>query len=142
MKTAPINKRAADDIDRYVGMRLMQRREDVSMGQQRLADQIGISFQQIQKYERGANRVSASRLHALAKILNVSPAYFFEGTEDEAQVTSSRANEAEVSASAMTLLGRNKDALQLLRAFDAIASDKQKRKLVEMAQILARSTPS
>jgi transcriptional regulator with XRE-family HTH domain len=85
MKTAPINKRAADDIDRYVGMRLMQRREDVGMGQQRLADQIGISFQQIQKYERGANRVSASRLHALAKILNVSPAYFFEGTEDEAQ---------------------------------------------------------
>jgi transcriptional regulator with XRE-family HTH domain len=134
MKLVTVNKRAADDIDRYVGMRLMQRREELGMGQQRLADHIGISFQQVQKYERGANRVSASRLHTLARILNVSPGYFFEGTENTITPTSP----AE-SPSGVTLIGRNKDALTLLQAFDAIKSDKQKRKLVEMAQLLARS---
>lgn len=142
MKPEPINKRAADDIDRYVGMRLMQRREDLGMGQQRLADHIGISFQQIQKYERGANRVSASRLHGLAKVLGVSPGYFFEGTEGDAAPVAAQSVSGEATPSAMTLLGRNKDALALLRAFDAIASDKQKRKLVEMAHLLARGAAS
>jgi transcriptional regulator with XRE-family HTH domain len=140
MKPVPVNKRAADDIDRYVGMRLMQRREDIGMGQQRLADHIGISFQQIQKYERGANRISASRLHSLAKVLSVSPAYFFEGTESDAAGETARTAGDELAPSAMTLLGRNKEALPLLRAFDAITSDKQKRKLVEMAQLLARTS--
>jgi transcriptional regulator with XRE-family HTH domain len=115
-------------------MRLMQRREELSMGQQRLADLIGISFQQVQKYERGANRVSASRLHSLARILNVPSAYFFEGTEG-----TTTPNSPAQGPSAVTLIGRNKDALALLQAFDTIASDKQKRKLVEMAQLLARS---
>jgi transcriptional regulator with XRE-family HTH domain len=134
MKLVTVNKRAADDIDRYVGMRLTQRREELGMGQQRLADHIGISFQQVQKYERGANRVSASRLHSLARILSVSPGYFFEGTETTTSPTS-----PSESPSAVTLVGRNKDALLLLQAFDGIKSDKQKRKLVEMAQLLARS---
>jgi transcriptional regulator with XRE-family HTH domain len=136
MKIVTVNKRAADDIDRYVGMRLMQRREELGMGQQRLADLIGISFQQVQKYERGANRVSASRLHTLSRILKVSPGYFFEGTEGE--IPASPSNPPQ-SPSAVTLIGRNKDALALLEAFDVIKSDKQKRKLVEMAQLLARS---
>lgn len=142
MKLVPINKRAADDVDRYVGMRLMQRREDIGMGQQRLADHIGISFQQIQKYERGANRISASRLLSLARVLGVTPGYFFEGTELDTSPADARPEDGELSASGVTLLGRNKDALQLLRAFDRIQSDKQKRKLVEMAELLARSASS
>jgi transcriptional regulator with XRE-family HTH domain len=140
MKIVPQNKRAADDIDRYVGMRLMQRREELGMGQQRLAEFLGISFQQVQKYERGANRVSASRLHTLARVLSVAPAYFFEGTENlVADKEASIPAGTDQSPSALALLGRNKDALKLLRAFDGIKSDKQKRKIVEMAELLARS---
>jgi transcriptional regulator with XRE-family HTH domain len=142
MKIVPQNKRAADDIDRYVGLRLMQRREELGMGQQRLAEHIGISFQQVQKYERGANRVSASRLHTLSRILNVSPGYFFEGTEDMSGKPAVAPQGTELSPSALALLGRNKDALKLLRAYDGIASEKQKRKLVEMAELLARGSTS
>jgi transcriptional regulator with XRE-family HTH domain len=137
MKVVPQNKRAADDIDRYVGMRVTQRREELGMGQQRLAEHIGISFQQVQKYERGANRVSASRLHTLARILDVPPAYFFEGTEDMVGKSAAMPQETGQGPSALALLGRNKDALKLLRAFDSITSDKQKRKIIEMAELLA-----
>jgi transcriptional regulator with XRE-family HTH domain len=139
MKIVPQNKRAADDIDRYVGMRLMQRREELGMGQQRLAVLLGISFQQVQKYERGANRVSASRLHTLARVLGVAPAYFFEGTDGLVSQSATTAQNSDESPSALALVGRNKDALRLLRAFDGIKAEKQKRKLVEMAELLARS---
>ena len=73
----------AHEVDVHVGKRIRQRRWLVGMTQQKLAESVGIKFQQIQKYETGANRVSASRLWDIADALEVDVAFFFEGLKDE-----------------------------------------------------------
>ncbi|MHA1570466.1 MAG: helix-turn-helix domain-containing protein [Alphaproteobacteria bacterium] len=69
----------AHPVDVYVGQRLRQRRELSGMPQKELARKLGISFQQVQKYESGANRISASKLWELCCVLDVAPGYFFDG---------------------------------------------------------------
>ncbi len=71
------------DVDNYVGGRIRARRVELGLSQTVVADQLGLTFQQVQKYERGYNRVSASRLYDLTKILGVDIAYFFEGFRDD-----------------------------------------------------------
>ena len=71
------------DIDRHVGSRIRARRIQLGYSQTAIADKLGLTFQQVQKYERGYNRVSASRLYDLTKILGVETEYFFEGFSDE-----------------------------------------------------------
>lgn len=73
-----------DPVDTYVGARVRGLRILRNMTQSDLAKHLDLSFQQLQKYETGANRVSASKLHAIAKVLGVSPCYFFEGLDDDA----------------------------------------------------------
>ena len=70
-------------IDKLVGSRIRQGRWLRGITQQQLGDAAGCKFQQIQKYEIGSNRIAASRLHELARILNVTPGYFFEGLDDD-----------------------------------------------------------
>jgi transcriptional regulator with XRE-family HTH domain len=70
--------RSASAVDRYIGARMREQRLALSMSQQRLGKELGVSFQQIQKYERGVNRVSASRLYRICKALNVSLSSMFE----------------------------------------------------------------
>ena len=69
-------------VDIYVGERLKHRRDALGLSQVDIARKIGISFQQLQKYERAVNRISASRLYDISLILDVDPSYFFEGYED------------------------------------------------------------
>ena len=71
--------RRATDVDEYVGRRIHQRRVELGLSQTKLADALGITFQQIQKYEKGINRVSAGRLYAVAQHLGVTLDYFVEG---------------------------------------------------------------
>ena len=66
-------------VDRHVGLRIRIRRKEVGVSQERLAEALGITFQQVQKYERGANRVSASKLWEIARALNTGVGYFYEG---------------------------------------------------------------
>jgi len=118
----------AHPVDQHVGKRIRHRRWLVGMTQQQLADQVGIKFQQIQKYETGANRVSASRLWAIAKSLQVDISFFFEGIEgDEAQV------EAGVAPSDVL---SDKEALELLRSYYAIPEN-QRRRLFDLARVLS-----
>lgn len=77
------NARSPNEIDRYVGARIRFRRSLLKLSQEKLGDLLGVTFQQVQKYERGANRVGASRLYALAGVLDVSVEYFFKGLEGE-----------------------------------------------------------
>lgn len=70
---------APDPIDIHVGIRIRTRRRELGLSQEKLADAIGVTSQQTQKQERGANRVSASALYKIAKTLKVEPGYFFEG---------------------------------------------------------------
>src|SRR5258705_10497009 len=75
-------ERALNPVDRHVGLRIRMRRKELGISQERLAESIGLTFQQVQKYERAANRVSASKLWEMARALKTSIAYFFEGLGD------------------------------------------------------------
>src|SRR6202007_2731533 len=85
----PISSRRSSsrtqDIDRYVGARIRERRIMLGLTQQQLADLIGVTYQQAHKYERGINRVSAGRLFEVAQVLSVPVNYFFDGLEQEGQ---------------------------------------------------------
>ncbi len=81
MNTAS-NNRSPNPVDLHVGGRIRMRRRLLGMSQERLADDLGLTFQQVQKYERGANRVSASKLYEIAKSLQTSISYFFDGLVD------------------------------------------------------------
>ena len=120
----------AHKVDVHVGKRIRQRRWLTGMTQQKLAELVGIKFQQIQKYETGANRVSASRLWDIADALDVQVFFFFEGLEGE-QTPQDEA----VSAVPHDLLS-DKEAMDLIRSYYAIP-EHQRRRLFELARVLS-----
>jgi transcriptional regulator with XRE-family HTH domain len=120
-------------VDVHVGKRIRQRRWMVGMTQQQLAEQVGIKFQQIQKYETGMNRVSASRLWDIAESLTVPVAFFFEGISDT--VETGDANSAAGSVIPGDILA-DKEALELVRSYYAIPEN-QRRRLFELARVLS-----
>lgn len=119
----------AHPVDVHVGKRIRHRRWLVGMTQQQLAERVGIKFQQIQKYETGANRVSASRLWDIADALDVAVSFFFEGIETE---TSDTPASEKVPADIMG----DKEALDLVRSYYAIPEN-QRRRLFELARVLS-----
>ena len=118
----------AHPVDVHVGKRIRHRRWLVGMTQQQLAEQVGIKFQQIQKYETGANRVSASRLWDISEALDVPVSFFFEGLDAEARTAHGDAVPAD-------LMG-DKEALDLVRSYYAIPEN-QRRRLFELARVLS-----
>ncbi|WP_439120323.1 helix-turn-helix domain-containing protein [Marivita sp.] len=122
----------AHPVDVHVGKRVRHRRWLVGMTQQQLAEKVGIKFQQIQKYETGANRVSASRLWDIADALDVPVAFFFEGIEDAEKKETQTVGEEAIPAD---LLG-DKEALDLIRSYYSIPEN-QRRRLFELARVLS-----
>jgi len=116
-------------VDVHVGKRIRHRRWLVGMTQQNLAECVGIKFQQIQKYETGANRVSASRLWDIADALGVEISFFFEGLETEGD------DKAAGESVPSDLMG-DKEALDLVRSYYAIPEN-QRRRLFELARVLS-----
>ncbi len=116
-------------VDVHVGKRVRHRRWLIGMTQQQLAQQVGIKFQQIQKYETGANRISASRLWDIAEALDVPVSFFFEGLEGAEKES---AGKKSVPAD---LMG-DKEALDLVRSYYAIPEN-QRRRLFELARVLS-----
>lgn len=127
------NQRSANSVDWHVGSRLRLRRLELGMSQEKLADALGITFQQVQKYERGTNRIGASRLHQIALALQVPITYFFEGTGDGAP-----AGEGMVPVSS-PLSDALSDAatVRLLRAFSQIEDPVLKQKAVTVIEAIA-----
>ncbi|WP_111430968.1 helix-turn-helix transcriptional regulator [Rhodobacteraceae bacterium DSL-40] len=121
-------------VDVHVGKRVRHRRWMVGMTQQQLGDIVGIKFQQIQKYETGMNRISASRLWDIAQALDVSISFFFEGFEgaEEGQETAAPASS---EAQRGDLLA-DKEALELVRSYYAIP-ETQRRRLFDLARVLS-----
>ncbi|MGB7268653.1 MAG: helix-turn-helix transcriptional regulator [Albidovulum sp.] len=113
-------------VDVHVGKRVRHRRWMVGMTQQQLADKVGIKFQQIQKYETGMNRVSASRLWDIADALGVAVSFFFEGLDSDAPVIENQ--HADILA--------DKEALMLVRSYYAIP-EAQRRRLFDLAKVLS-----
>lgn len=121
-------------VDVHVGKRIRQRRWMVGMTQQQLGDKVGIKFQQIQKYETGMNRVSASRLWDIAAALDVPVNFFFDGIA-EADADAAAALEPVESGARGDLLA-DKEALELVRSYYAIPEE-QRRRLFDLAKVLS-----
>lgn len=113
-------------VDVHVGKRVRHRRWMIGMTQQQLADKVGIKFQQIQKYETGMNRISASRLWDISEALGVAISFFFEGLD------SSSPQVEEVAGDILA----DKEALLLVRSYYAIP-EAQRRRLFELAKVLS-----
>lgn len=113
-------------VDVHVGKRIRHRRWMLGMTQQQLADAVGIKFQQIQKYETGMNRVSASRLWDIANTLSVSVAFFFD------EMLDADAEEGTPDADVLS----SKEAMELVRAYSAIPEE-QRRRLFDLARVLS-----
>ncbi len=113
-------------VDVHVGQRVRQRRWMLGMTQQQLAENVGIKFQQIQKYETGMNRISASRLWDIAEALDVAVAFFFEGLHGE----------VEMNGAATPDLTVDREAMELVRSYYSIP-EVQRRRLFELARSLS-----
>lgn len=124
----------ANDIDLHVGKRLRRRRRLLGMTQQQLADLVGIRFQQIQKYECGANRVTASRLFELAVALAVPVNYFFEGLPQAADAMAAEAPANDRDLIAADVLSQ-KETLELIRAYYKLG-ERPRRRLLDLAKAL------
>lgn len=120
-------------VDVYVGKKIRYRRWMVGMTQQQLAEAVGIKFQQIQKYETGMNRVSASRLWDISKALDVPVHFFFAGfEEDELEAEAPETERSELEGDLLA----DKEALELVRSYYAIPEN-QRRKLFDLARVLS-----
>lgn len=119
----------AHPVDVHVGKRIRHRRWMVGMTQQQLAEMVGIKFQQIQKYETGTNRVSASRLWNIAEALNVEVSFFFEGLDGDSE-------DSEGKQIVPSDLIADKEAMDLVRSYYGIPEHQRKR-LFELARCLS-----
>ena len=122
----------AHPVDLHVGKKIRHRRWLAGITQQQLAEQVGIKFQQIQKYETGANRVSASRLWDISETLDVSISFFFEGIEKTQKKT-------ETGAAIPSDLMGDKEALDLVRSYYLIPEN-QRRRLFDLVRVLSEVT--
>ena len=117
-------------IDRHVGLRIRLRRKELGISQERLAESIGLTFQQVQKYERAANRVSASKLWEVARALNTSITYFYEG------LTTDAAGRPESSSSLEDFL-MTPEGMELARYFPQIPRQGVRRQILELVRTMA-----
>jgi transcriptional regulator with XRE-family HTH domain len=128
------NKKKPNPIDVHVGSRIRLRRNMTGMSQEKLGEHLGITFQQIQKYEKGTNRVGASRLQAIASILEVPIAYFFDGAPGETPAEGFA--EENQTAYVVDFLSST-EGLLLNRAFARIGDPKVRRRIIELVRTLA-----
>jgi transcriptional regulator with XRE-family HTH domain len=125
--------RAPNPIDRHVGLRIRLRRRELGVSQERLADSIGLTFQQIQKYERAANRVSASKLWEVARALQTTINYFYEGLgETGAAGAETDSEESDIQQFLMTPEG-----MELASLFPQIRRPRVRRRLLDLVRAMA-----
>lgn len=120
--------RGPNPVDRHVGLRIRMRRKELGISQERLAEAIGLTFQQIQKYERAANRVSASKLWELAQALRTNVAYFYEGLVEMGAENLPRES--------MHDFLLTPEGLELAAHFPRITSPRLRRKMLELVRAL------
>ena len=130
-------KKNPNPIDVHVGARLRMRRVLQGMSQENLGERLDLTFQQVQKYEKGANRVSASRLYQIGEILKVPVEFFFEGLPDPSTLGASEGfSEVASEAPLMDFLSSS-EGIQLNKAFAEIQGSEVRRKLIELARAIA-----
>ncbi len=123
-------------VDVHVGKRLRQRRTLLGMSQEKLGELLGLTFQQVQKYERGTNRIGSSRLYRLARILEVPVAYFFEGIDEAPAGALPGGEQAEVSAPTDPNPMDRRETLELVRAYYRIDDQLVRRRVFDLIKSL------
>ncbi|MBL4647098.1 MAG: transcriptional regulator [Hyphomicrobiales bacterium] len=135
-KPKPINKKKPNPIDAHVGSRVRLRRMMLNMSQEKLGEQLGITFQQVQKYEKGTNRVGASRLQAIANILHVPVAFFFEDAPAVGPQAEGGFSDSGATSYVMDFLSTN-EGLQLNRSFVKIKDPKMRKSVIDLVRSMA-----
>ena len=128
-------KKAPNPVDRHVGARLRMRRMMLAMSQEKLGEALGLTFQQIQKYEKGTNRIGASRLQQISQILQVPVSFFFEGAPN-VNARSHGAQDAPSPAYVSDFLATS-EGLALTKAFTGIRSPRLRRRIVDLVEEIA-----
>jgi transcriptional regulator with XRE-family HTH domain len=130
--------RKPNPMDIHVGSRVRLRRMVIGMSQEKLGEKMGLTFQQIQKYEKGTNRIGASRLHQLSQIMDVPVGFFFEDAPHHMMRQSGASGFAESKTEAFLLDFLNsRDGLELNRAFVKITDPKVRKRVVELVRALS-----
>ena len=129
--------RAANPVDQHVGSRMRVRRQVLGMSQEKLGDALGVTFQQVQKYERGTNRVGASRLFRIAQVLDVPVGFFFEGLNANSNALDEVA-EGDQHPLIYDFIS-SPEGVALAMAVSEIKSKAVRRQLVDLARTLAKS---
>lgn len=135
-------RRAASPVDLHVGGRMRVRRVVLGMSQDKLAEMLGLTFQQVQKYERGHNRISASRLFDVARVLEVPVSYFFDEMSQELLTLAPAplvpdALPPSAGTAADPVIGR--EMLDLVRAYYGIREPKVRHRVYELAKVLGEA---
>ena len=130
-----MNKKAPNPIDIFVGSRVRLRRLMVGMSQEALADRLGVTFQQVQKYEKGTNRISASRLQAISDVFRVPPSFFFQ--DDDSAMPSAGAGHETGDVSTFV---SSKEGLDLNRAFLKIEDAGVRKSIIQLATALSKAS--
>jgi len=128
-------KKAPNPIDKHVGARVRMRRMMLNMSQEKLGDALGLTFQQVQKYEKGTNRIGASRLQQISLILQVPVSFFFEGAPPPPGKSAGMTDAP--SPSYVTDFLATTDGLTLTKAFMRLKSQKLRRRIVELVEEMA-----
>jgi transcriptional regulator with XRE-family HTH domain len=129
-------KKAPNPTDKHVGARVRMRRMMLGMSQEKLGDALSLTFQQVQKYEKGANRIGASRLQQISHILQVPVSFFFEGAPQTPGLATAGMSEAPSPAYVSDFLATS-DGLALTKAFMGIKDAKLRRKIVDLVEQIA-----
>jgi transcriptional regulator with XRE-family HTH domain len=127
-------QKSPNSIDQYVGSRVRMRRMMLGMSQTALGDALDVTFQQVQKYEKGTNRISASRLQQVCDILQVPVPFFFEGLPEAQNVTGSK--ERQHSVKEFMDFMTTRDGLALARAFMRIPNVQMRRRIVDLVEAI------
>jgi len=130
------NKKKPNPTDIHVGSRIRMRRNMLGMSQEKLGENLGITFQQIQKYEKGTNRVGASRLQAIASILDVPVSFFFADAPGSESLQPSGLSEGKAANFVVDFVNSG-EGLQLNRAFARITDVKVRRRIIDLVKALA-----
>lgn len=136
-KTTP-NTKTPNPIDVHVGGRIKLRRNMLGISQEKLGDALGITFQQVQKYEKGANRVSASKLQMMAEILNVEIEFFFKDAPRNVQSSNADKSIDDPSEKFLSFMSSTQ-GIQLNRAFVQIEDPKVREKTIQFVKAIAES---
>jgi transcriptional regulator with XRE-family HTH domain len=131
-------KKAPNPIDKHVGSRVRMRRMMLGMSQEKLGDALGLTFQQVQKYEKGTNRIGASRLQQIAHILQVPVSFFFEGAPAGGTGPSHSGGMGDAPSPAyVSDFLATSDGLSLTKSFMRIKSSKLRRRIVDLVEQIA-----